>query len=245
MSKERPILVSGPLIGPILRGEKTVTRRLMLPEHAPIAVEPYDTPNVFMFHDDGTPLDKWYRFSPETTALLEHMRPAVSRSPWSNEVRRPTKARLRQTMRWQANNRRDQGRSTRDEVAGLCPFGIPGDVLWVRETWAHTTLLGNPITVYNAEDTRTDYGGPWKPSIHMKRADARIFLRVESVGVERVQDITEEDAQREGVTPWPYFGTSREAFAALWDSLAPVDSKWANNPWVWRIGFKLEVPNGR
>ncbi len=195
---ERPLLVSGPLIGPILRGEKTVTRRL-LP-----AVFNSPPGLIAQWHPPGT----WSRMHP--AGAPDYAWGAGWRGTYPSIVR--------------------------------CPFGAVGDVLWVRETWAHTTLLGNPITVYSAEDNRTDYGGPWKPSIHMKRADARIFLRVESVTVERVQEITEEDAAAEGVVTWPYFLTAREAFEHLWDSLAPVGSKWPDNPWVWVVKFKRVTP---
>lgn len=190
MSAERPILVSSALIGPILRGEKRVTRRL--PRN----------PGGWHLHPAGpTTLSCYHTAPPHFYAERDIEAPCAVR-----------------------------------------------DVLWVRETWAHTTLYGNPITVYNAEDNRTDYGGPWKPSNHMKRADARIFLRVEDVRVERVQDITEEDARAEGIDFNPnadFYGngfvSARAAFADLWDSLAPAGSKWADNPWVWRIAFKLEA----
>jgi len=89
----------------------------------------------------------------------------------------------------------------------------------------------------------------WFPSIHMPRWAARIFLRVESVTVERVQEITEEDARAEGIGEHPacdqamILGCSyRDAFWLVWDSLAPAGSKWADNPWVWRIAFSLIEP---
>lgn len=49
----------------------------------------------------------------------------------------------------------------------LCPYGAPGDRLWVRESWARTRVFGAEFVVYREGDNRTDYGGPWKPSIHM------------------------------------------------------------------------------
>lgn len=68
------------------------------------------------------------------------------------------------------------------------PYGLAGDRLWVRESWARTTCLGQEMFVYAAEDTRTDYGGPWKPSIHMPRAACRILLEITDVRVQRLQE---------------------------------------------------------
>jgi hypothetical protein len=96
------------------------------------------------------------------------------------------------------------------------PYDI-GDVLWVRETWADLRGMGfgnDPVTdkpwnfAYAADcpkgsesdRARIDYGVKWRPSIHMPREAARIFLRVTDVRAERLQEITEEDAQLEGIS---------------------------------------------
>lgn len=87
-----------------------------------------------------------------------------------------------------------------------CPYGQPGDRLWVREAWARTKVVqavGDEWIVYREGDSRTDYGGPWKPSIHMPRAACRIVLEVTAVRVERLQDISEADSVAEGIPPWP------------------------------------------
>lgn len=84
----------------------------------------------------------------------------------------------------------------------LCPYGDVGDTLWVRETFAIATVHqmgGKQIPVYPVCDSTTDYGGIWKPSIHMPRWASRINLEVTGIRVERLQDITEEDAKAEGV----------------------------------------------
>lgn len=88
-----------------------------------------------------------------------------------------------------------------------------GDRFWVRESFARTTVapivetIDNPMVVYRVGDNGTDYGGPWKPAIHMPRKDSRITLIVTDVRVERLQDISETDARAEGIeevsAQWP------------------------------------------
>lgn len=126
-----------------------------------------------------------------------------------------------------------------------CPYGQPGDQLWVREAWARTTVgLGTEMVVYREGDNRTDYGGPWKPGIHMFRRDSRISLEITRVRVERLQDISEGDTIAEGVSVHPdHHGRPREsiyspvqAYRDLWESINGPDS-WSANPWVWVVEF--------
>lgn len=133
-----------------------------------------------------------------------------------------------------------------------------GDNLWVRETFCeipyeyeripigggHITL---PKYAYRA-DSKIDYTGIWRPSIHMPREAARLFLLVKAVRVERLQDITHVDAQCEGVEmasddELQEYGY-RAGFKQLWDSLnAKRGYSWESNPWVWVIEFeRTEVP---
>ncbi|WP_060476687.1 hypothetical protein [Pseudomonas monteilii] len=84
----------------------------------------------------------------------------------------------------------------------VCPYGQAGDRLWLREAWAQISVAqapGESWVVYRECDNRTDYGGPWKPSIHMRRRDSRILLEVTDVRVERLQDISEDQAKAEGM----------------------------------------------
>ncbi|MEA5670522.1 hypothetical protein VA602_04140 [Pseudomonas sp. MH2] len=147
--------------------------------------------------------------------------------------------------------------------SGVCPYGSRGDRLWVREAWAQIHVAqapGESWVVYRECDNRTDYGGPWKPSIHMRRRDSRILLEVTDVRVERLQDISEQQALAEGVvgvdfrpddgfpicrgymvgpddgsTPLETHAT--KAFAGLWRSINGPES-WDANPWVWAVEFK-------
>lgn len=143
----------------------------------------------------------------------------------------------------------------------FCPYGQPGDRLWVREAWAQINVAqapGESWVVYRECDNRTDYGGPWKPSIHMRRRDSRILLEVTDVRVERLQAITWEEALDEGigdhrfdcdrpVEPDGYPACSCgsvgyvDAFAELWNTINGTGA-WDANPWVWVVEFKRIEP---
>lgn len=115
------------------------------------------------------------------------------------------------------------------------PIYRPGDILYVRETW---TRMMNGDYWYKADGKdETDIGLKikWRPSIHMPREAARIFLRVTNVRVEQLWDITEEDVRREGLE-------NPGDFIRSWDStIKPADRDrygWAANPWVFVIEFE-------
>lgn len=137
-----------------------------------------------------------------------------------------------------------------------CPFGQVGDRLWVRETFAGHYLDDDQIQDIKddrdkAEDLceyRADYSDDadcvdgWTPSIHMPRWASRITLEITAVRVERLNDIREEDAKAEGVTPSQHIITPPEAlyrvgFLKLWQSIYGEES-WNANPWVWVIEFR-------
>jgi hypothetical protein len=130
-------------------------------------------------------------------------------------------------------------------TAVRCPYGQPGDRLWVREAWARTRFMGSldESFVYRECDNRTDYGGPWKPSIHMPRRASRILLEIVSVRVERLQDISDADAQAEGCSTKDMRHGDRLAsvYARLWESINGAGS-WDANPWVWVVEFKQVAP---
>ena len=126
----------------------------------------------------------------------------------------------------------------------------PGDILWVRETWCtHEDMADvfenqhRPGYYYKANEIGKEWVNDreivkWRPSIFMPREAARIFLRVKTVRVERLQDITAHDAIREGMESEIPFDAVDE-FKELWDSLnAKRGYGWDTNPWVWVIEFE-------
>lgn len=155
---------------------------------------------------------------------------------------------------WLATWREPAGTS---HMPTVCPYGVPGDRLWVRE--AHALVdgpcwSGLPRTAgpdgrwcyYREGFDRTE--PRWRPSIHMPRWASRLTLRIESVRVERLRDITEADAIAEGVDPDPHplsaaawGGPHRLAFGRLWDAINGKRASWHSNPWVWVVTFEREV----
>jgi len=126
-----------------------------------------------------------------------------------------------------------------------CPYGLPGDRLWVRETWAIDVAEmppidanGNPtcreVFMYRADGDEGIY--KWSPSIFMPREASRITLEVVKVRAERVQDISEADIAAEGVSAIGVM--PRWAFHELWDAINGKRAPWDSNPWVWVIEFK-------
>lgn len=143
----------------------------------------------------------------------------------------------------------------RDNITGWldeikCPFGIPGDELWVKETYMIVTGFPTNKIYYKADDPdlRLYPEGKWKSSLFMKREYSRIQLKIKSIGVERVQDISEGDAMAEGVKPNnayvdKYFITPKKAFENLWNSInAKKNMGWNKNPWLWKIEFERIKP---
>lgn len=127
-----------------------------------------------------------------------------------------------------------------------CPYGVAGDRLWVRETFAleSKSYAGDKVR-YRADGKPTS--GAWRPSIHMPRWASRITLEITGVRVERLQEISEADAKAEGVIPTGRRATHkwcngedvshRRQFADLWDSLHGKGA-WEQNPWVWVVEFR-------
>lgn len=138
-----------------------------------------------------------------------------------------------------------------------CPFGQVGDVLWVRETTYNEADKDEaPAYVYRASnpDWIMTSGGKWKPSIFMPKDACRIFLKITNTRVERLMDISREDARAEGVeringAQFKNYvdGTStyneRTSFYSLWESINGKESL-ESNPWVWVIEFeRIEKPD--
>ena len=150
-----------------------------------------------------------------------------------------------------------------------CPYGQPGDRLWVRESW-RTVKEADDIAPrdlnaahrywYEADAPHQIGFGKCRPSIHMPRIASRILLEITAVRVERLHDITEADAQAEGVervvvgSGWrrycdpdseevgvPPCGDARRSFRSLWKHINGAES-WNANPWVWVVEFKRVQP---
>ncbi|WP_337473365.1 hypothetical protein [Jutongia sp.] len=138
----------------------------------------------------------------------------------------------------------------------LCPYTPPyqpGDILYVRETWSEIRNAdgSHKKYVYKASD-QYPFGESgyiikfkWKPSIHMPKEAARIWLKVTDVRVERLQDITEVGAINEGCIDDIEFAKGKSArnhFAALWNTTIKKPDidiyGWSANPWVWVIEFE-------
>lgn len=142
-----------------------------------------------------------------------------------------------------------------------CPYGKAGDVLWVREAFNRFFEGGPENYVYKATWKAQNGDMKWKPSIHMPKEAARIWLKVVSVKGERAQDISEEDALREGIMQCTKDGnlykyglelwrwqdwhkTAKEAFKHLWVLINGQES-WDANPWVWVIEYEILSTTGK
>lgn len=151
------------------------------------------------------------------------------------------------------------GRAVAAELlAKHCPYGQPGDRIWVRETYrVHGKATDVATLVYRAsvrnswteqthrvpvEVCNKPVSEKWTPSIHMPRWASRILLEITDVRVERLHDMSEADAKAEGATPATYKITPSEAvyrvgFGDIWRSIYGQDN-WLSNPLVWVIEFK-------
>jgi hypothetical protein len=222
--KERPILYSGEMVRATLEDRKTKTRRIiMLRDFRPC---------------DNVPGSDWYFRS--------------KNGIWSDV-------------------------STELLIEKYCPFGKPGDRLWVRETWGIGALDIAPspaawiaykadgvelpidykkdckrIRLTSVPDIGHHSSKKWRPSIFMPRWASRITLEITNVRVERVQDISETDAENEGIHLLGLPENERHnhprkhivAFQKLWDSIyAKRGYGWNSNPWVWVIEFRLLEKN--
>ncbi len=138
-----------------------------------------------------------------------------------------------------------------------CPYGQPGDRLWVRETWQECLKCGSVEFLSDCNKSLCCRHCDallfkWKPSIHIPRWASRIDLEIISVRVERLNDISEEDAKAEGALPELLFAdlyastrldthfhgsTYKDGFRFVWESINGPGS-WDANPWVWRIEFR-------
>lgn len=154
------------------------------------------------------------------------------------------------------------GHSRTGEIIG-CPYGQPGDGLWVREAWRTVEAadkipprdLGAASRLWFEADAPHQPGyGKYRPGMFMPRWASRITLEVTGARVERLQDISEADAIAEGIEKtvngfWSMYGhagvdgtySPRASYRALWEQING-EGAWALNPWVWVIEFKRLAP---
>jgi hypothetical protein len=226
--KEHPILFTGDMVCAILNGSKTQTRRVI----------------------KGNAKQDWL-----TSGILNQVkRFAPSVNGWW------TMAAGESTRIIHCGHEMDGG-----HIGSVhCPYGVTGDHLWVRETWAAIWPAEDevPLEECNIEyraDTDAPYPGrwpteeargnpdapKWRPSILMPRWASRITLEVTEVRVQRLQEITPEDIEAEGVPrdriPEEMYLTEYRVhdFIHLWNSsYAKRGYGWDANPWVWVISFR-------
>ncbi len=225
--KERPIIFNGDMVRAILDGRKTQTRRLVKKNHVG-HIE-------FMGGSD----EEKHEFE---FVGLEY-------GEWQDEKGNT------HTPEWLVS-------CTEYPEEGVVPIGqllgAVGDRLWVRETWRQFSSSDecgcsespcscppNGTALFKA--SHDDGESKWKPSIHMPRWACRIILEITNVRVERLQDISKEDAKAEGFDypPEPNMNFklgARHNFLFTWDQ---IYGNSAENPWVWVIEFKVLTTNGQ
>jgi hypothetical protein len=233
--KERPILFSGAMVRAILEGRKTVTRRV---------VPSWQLPS---------------KTRGEDIAGLRWMSVAQRHPRWGFGVFGATEEEC------MANYCA--------EYRSCCPYGMLGDRLWVRESTeadydTHDAVVlarycadKAPVLITDCADpafndsvAHWNYPRDVRPSIHMKREQARLLLEITAVRVERLQDISEQQALAEGVKPEScdhirqdcsdigcWGDTAKGAFGFLWESINGAGT-WSANPWVWVVEFKRVTP---
>lgn len=201
-------------------------------------------------------------------------RPILFSAPMVRAILAGTKTQTRRVVKFNIAGNAALGRKSwhiDDPNAVLaCPYGQPGDQLWVRETFAEwidrELFTGRPLSViaYRAgrqwrrrpegtppslpidqwelfwDDDYKPQNLPWRPSIFMPRARSRITLEVTEVRVQRLQDITAKDAWAEGIAHSPDVNPVHE-FQDLWGSINGASS-WDANPWVWVVSFQQVQP---
>lgn len=221
--RERPLLMSAPMIRAILNGRKTQTRRVIVPQ------PPEDVGEIVVGTYHPTKVDRHGEEYPGDPVF---------------------------------------GAYDYDGTWGVrCPYGAPGDRLWVRERWCAWALVGAGdfwrVQYAADQQTRDLYPPPdWNPprvvnrtmgdapSIHMPRWASRVTLEITEVRVQRVQEITAADARAEGHPTDPsrsddpdvHDDAAMDWYRDLWDSVnAERDGgayAWARNPFVWAISFR-------
>lgn len=184
-------------------------------------------------------------------------RPILFSGPMVRAILDGRKTMTRRVVKHPPFDPSDDGLDTEILVNNIkCPYGQPGDRLWVRETWSPWADESTKYAARSQEpalycaDYKTgapslDIGGDykWHPSIYMPRWASRITLDIVAVRVERLQEISVDDVIAEGILRSDIDDRMRDSydrwqFRQLWDSInAKRGYSWDLNPWVWVIGF--------
>lgn len=220
--KERPILFSGAMVRALLDGRKTQTRRVLKPQPIRVSDGHGGSGGYFSCDKNGIGATEKCRVS-DIWASYGSPYGTVGDQLWVRETWMPDAP---HDGTWASTQFYDDRMSPLSDIPGR--FRTPEHVNY-RASWIYQELTG------------------WKPSIHMPRWASRIQLEITGVRVERLQDISEEDAQAEGfhgpMTGTDWLGINQvgrlpsECYRLLWGSLNGLDS-WLSNPWVWVIQFK-------
>ena len=191
-------------------------------------------------------------------------RPILFSAPMVRALLAGTKTQTRRVVKPKPTFRDDHLATDLRALLSRCPYGQPGDRLWVREAWREwsseawhyaadlTILPKGDRELANFLAQRSPFSWEsykWRPSIHMPRAASRITLEITGVRVERIQDISEADARADGVIQWAGeqdtpvcdMQEARLQFMGLWESINGGGS-WDANPWVWVVSFKRSEP---
>jgi len=202
------------------------------------------------------------------STIVKDEYPIIFTGPMVNAIREGSKTQTRRLIRPKWSRFLDRAFNAYDAAPALahCPYGKPGDLLWVRETWCNGRGLAvvesadviiapadaplAPRVVYRADGVTLPPHVPWRPSIFMPRWASRIILEVVSVRAQRLQDISANDIREESVKcDLDYPGMThcscmpcvslRDNFQTLWDKINKSRAPWACNPWVYAIKFRM------
>lgn len=222
-TRERPILFSGAMVRALLRAENPKTQTRRLESFDAINQNPSDFEFLKLGEFQGEPHAFFHQISTGNQVLVKCNKGQPGDRLWVKETHAPHPQHPLVRCAYQADLKSyglDNGRASASEDS----IG---------------TVLGAPVS-----NPAKPWGGKWKPSIFMKRCYSRITLEITGVRVERLNEISGEDAFAEGVDIFPpdgprepYFNAAKSRYLEIWESINGKNS-WEKNPWVWVIQFK-------
>jgi hypothetical protein len=231
--RERPILFSGDMVRALLAGTKTQTRRVVKPQPVYYETLPPDLPLCEARHEKPG----WWWHGPSwgihSMRDEDALRENFNRRPWSPYGQPGDRLWVREAFAFvglgydfdsgYVDDWWDEKVPATDPREPRPFMGKPTRAMWHRATWEG--------------DDDADKGFSWRPSIHMPRWASRLTLEITDVRVERVREISEEDAAAEGIGRKS--DSRRQWFARLWDQLnARRGYGWNANPYVWVVSFR-------